>query len=54
MVFSKSVPKATFGYRDVDYDLPELTNSYASRLKKRITDIQFNRAEDPFGWRFGV
>jgi len=47
-------PIATFGYRDVDYDLPELSDSYASRLKKRITDIQFNRAEDPFGWRFGV
>ncbi len=45
---------ATFGYRDVDYDLPELSESYASRLKKRITDIQFNRAEDPFGWRLGV
>lgn len=47
-------PIATFGYRDVDYDLPELSESYASRLKKRITDIQFNRAEDPFGWRIGV
>ncbi|MFH6602036.1 branched-chain amino acid aminotransferase [Maribacter algicola] len=47
-------PIATFGYRDTDYDLPELENSYASRLKKRITDIQYNRAEDPFGWRFKV
>lgn len=47
-------PIATFGYRDVDYDLPELSDSYATRLKKRITDIQFNRAEDPFGWRFGI
>lgn len=47
-------PIATFGYRDVDYDLPELSESYASRLKKRITDIQFNRTEDPFGWRLGV
>jgi len=47
-------PIATFGYRDVDYDLPELSNSYAARLKKRITDIQFNRAEDPFGWRYEV
>ena len=47
-------PVATFGYRGVDYDLPELDATYASRLKKRITDIQYNRAEDPFGWRFGV
>ena len=47
-------PISTFGYKDMDYDLPELTNNYASRLKKRITDIQYNRAEDKFGWRFGV
>ena len=47
-------PIATFGFRDVDYDLPELKDSFATRLKKRITDIQFNRAEDPFGWRLEV
>ena len=47
-------PIAGFGYRDRDYDLPVLENSYASRLKKRITDIQYNRAEDKFGWRYLV
>ncbi len=47
-------PIAAFGFKDTDYDLPELSDSYAKRLKKRITDIQFNRAEDPFGWRFKV
>ena len=44
-------PIAGFGFRNQDYDLPKLENSYASRLKKRITDIQYNRAEDKFGWR---
>ncbi len=43
-----------FGYREKDYDLPDLENSYASRFKKRITDIQYNRAEDKFGWRYKV
>ncbi len=47
-------PIAAFGYKDTDYDLPELENSYASLLKKRITDIQYNRAEDKFGWRYKV
>lgn len=47
-------PIASFGYRDVDYDLPELSSSYAARLKKRITDIQYNKAEDKFGWRYRV
>jgi len=43
-----------FGYREKDYNLPELENSFAARFKKRITDIQYNRAEDKFGWRFKV
>ncbi|MDX1365123.1 MAG: branched-chain amino acid aminotransferase [Arenibacter latericius] len=47
-------PIATFGYKDQDYDLPELEHSYASILKKRITDIQYNKAEDKFGWRYEV
>lgn len=47
-------PISAFGYQDVDYELPELENSYASLLKKRITDIQYNRAEDKFGWRHEV
>ncbi|WP_422860524.1 branched-chain amino acid aminotransferase [Flagellimonas sp. S174] len=47
-------PIAAFGYKGVDYELPEIQDSYASLLKKRITDIQYNRAEDNFGWRFKV
>lgn len=47
-------PIASFGHQGVDYDLPELEKSYASILKKRITDIQYNRAEDKFGWRYKV
>ena len=47
-------PISGFGYKDEDYDLPELENSYASVLKKRITDIQTNKTEDPFGWRYKV
>lgn len=45
-------PISTFGYQEKDYDLPELEKSYASLLKKRITDIQYNRSEDKFGWRY--
>jgi len=47
-------PIAGFGYRGDDYDLPLIENNYASRLKKRITDIQYNRTEDKFGWRYLV
>ncbi len=47
-------PIASFGYRESDYDLPQLNDSYASLLKQKITDIQYNRTEDPFGWRYKV
>ncbi|MGJ8737931.1 branched-chain amino acid aminotransferase [Zobellia laminariae] len=47
-------PISAFGYRGVDYDLPEIENSFASQMKKEITDIQYNRSEDPFGWRVGL
>ena len=47
-------PIAGFGYKDEDFELPKLDDTYASYLKKRITDIQTNKAEDPFGWRYEV
>ncbi len=47
-------PISAFGHKGTDYDLPELENDYASMLKKRITDIQYNRSADPFGWRVNV
>ncbi len=45
-------PIALFGHKGKDYELPELENSYAELLKKQITDIQYNRSEDKFGWRY--
>jgi len=47
-------PISGFGYQNKDYALPELENSYADVLKKKITDIQYNRTEDKFNWRFEV
>ena len=44
-------PIAGFGYQENDYDLPVLEESFASQLKKKITDIQTNKIEDPYGWR---
>lgn len=47
-------PISGFGFQGIDYDLPELENSYASSLKKMITDIQTNKSEDPYNWRVFV
>ena len=44
-------PISSFGFKGEDFELPELENSYASQLKKKITDIQTNKTEDPYGWR---
>lgn len=47
-------PISSYGYRGKRYELPEPGDSYAAHFKKRITDIQYNRAEDPFGWRYAA
>ncbi|MEO0572302.1 MAG: branched-chain amino acid aminotransferase [Bacteroidota bacterium] len=47
-------PISGFGYQGVDYNLPELEHSYAQTIKTKITDIQYNRTEDKFGWRYKV
>ncbi|MGO3260699.1 MAG: aminotransferase class IV, partial [Mesonia sp.] len=36
------------------YDLPEVENAYNVKLKKMLQDIQANKAEDPFNWRYAV
>ena len=43
-----------FGYQGVDYELPEISDTYASFFKKKITDIQTNKSEDKHGWRVTV
>ena len=47
-------PISSFGFKDNEYDLPEFENTYGELLKKRITDIQTNKTEDPYGWRVRV
>ena len=47
-------PIAGFGYQENDYELPVLENSFAEQLKKKITDIQTNKVEDPYQWRVFV
>jgi len=47
-------PISGFGYKNKDYTLPELEKTYASKLRKHITDIQRNKAEDKFGWRVRI
>lgn len=47
-------PIQGFGYKGDKYELPKLENSYAGRFKKQLTDIQYNRSEDRYGWRYRI
>ncbi len=47
-------PVKAFGYKGEHYELEKQENSYASHFKKALMDIQYNKAEDPFGWRVKV
>ncbi len=47
-------PIAAFGYKDKEFTLPVLEATFATKLKKQITDIQYNRSDDKFGWRHAV
>ena len=48
------VPFKSFGYQEKDHHLPSIEDSYASKFKKALKDIQYNRAADPHGWRYEV
>lgn len=47
-------PISAFSYDEITYDLPKLDDSYAMNFKQRLMDIQYNRAEDPYNWRYKV
>jgi branched-chain amino acid aminotransferase len=48
------IPITGFGYKNIDYKIQTISDSYANRLKKIITEIQYNISDDPYGWRIEV
>jgi branched-chain amino acid aminotransferase len=49
-------PICGIGYKGEYIDIPALSaeESFGERLRQRIFDIQYNRTEDPYGWRVEV
>ncbi|KAA1245630.1 branched-chain amino acid aminotransferase [Aquimarina sp. RZ0] len=47
-------PIKSFGYKGKNYEIEKQENSYASHFKNALMNIQYNKAEDPFGWRVKV
>jgi len=47
-------PVSAFGYANEVFELEKPADSYATRFKKELMDIQQNRSEDPFNWRYPI
>ncbi|MDN3724649.1 branched-chain amino acid aminotransferase [Aequorivita sp. SDUM287046] len=47
-------PVSAFSYQETIYELEKQEDGFATRFKKELMDIQYNRSEDPFGWRYEV
>ncbi|WP_373059826.1 branched-chain amino acid aminotransferase [Zunongwangia sp. H14] len=47
-------PILGFGYGGEKYELPKMEDTYATFFKDKLTKIQYNQAEDKFGWRYLV
>jgi len=47
-------PISHFAHKGEDFEIPKLKNRYSELFKKQLTDIQYNRVEDKFGWRYKV
>ncbi len=43
-------PVATIGYQGTDYTLKNNATPVTDKIYKCLTDIQYGRAEDTFGW----
>ena len=48
------LPIHGFGYKGEDFQLPKSEDSLALKLKSNLTSIQYNRTDDPYGWRVKV
>ena len=48
------IPISHFSHQNVEYKVHRVENRYSDIFKKQLTDIQYNRAEDKFGWRVEV
>lgn len=47
-------PIHSLGYQGSKYIIPKVEKSFASSIKDQIMKIQYNQAEDPYGWRYEV
>lgn len=47
-------PVSHFSHQDKIFEVKKVENRYSDLFKKQLTDIQQNKSEDIFGWRYKV
>ena len=47
-------PINSFGYKDEKFQLEELDNDFASKIKTAIINIQQNISDDTHNWRYRI
>ena len=45
---------SSFGYKEDKFEIEDVSDSYADKIKESIVNIQQNLADDPHGWRYKV
>ena len=48
------LPIKTFGYKNDDFNLPEIDNPWSLLLKKRLTEIQYDISSEFEDWKFKI
>ena len=47
-------PISAFEHQKEVFELPKLENTYASMLKEKLLNIQYNLSDDPHKWRYKI
>jgi branched-chain amino acid aminotransferase len=48
------LPIKTFGYQNKDFNLPDLDNPWSLELKKKLTDIQYDKSSEYEDWKVKI
>lgn len=43
-----------FEHQNESFNIPKIENSYASQLKEKLINIQYNKCKDDYGWRVKI
>ncbi|MDW5290512.1 branched-chain amino acid aminotransferase [Formosa sp. PL04] len=47
-------PISAFSHKGESYEIPKQEKSFSSIFKEKLLNIQYNKSEDPYGWRQSI